>query len=75
MINLDISSIVVLPIQQLYLCNDEPTGHSQAGFGTKVTGDHDAEAGFWKPELGGAGVHDLVHHHHGTTAVGLSGLN
>lgn len=74
-LNLDISSILFLQIQQLYLCNDEPTGHPQAGFGTKVAGDHDAEAGFRKPELGGAGIHDLVHHHHRPAAVGLSGLN
>lgn len=40
-----------------------------------MAGDHDAEAGFRKPKLGGAGVHDLVHHHHRTAAVGLSGLN
>lgn len=72
---LDVSSTSFLLIQQLYLCDDEPTGHPQPGFGTKVAGDHDAEAGFRKPELGGAGVHDLVHHHHRSAAVGLSGLN
>lgn len=61
--------------QQPYLGNDEPTGHPQAGFGPKVAGDHDAEAGFGEPELGRAGVHELVHHHHGSAAVGLRGLN
>lgn len=40
-----------------------------------MAGDHDAEAGFRKPELGRAGVHDLVHHHHRSTAVSLAGLN
>lgn len=61
--------------KQLYLCDDEPTGHPQAGFGSKMACDHNAEAGFWKSELGRAGVHDLIHHHNRATAVGLSGLN
>lgn len=60
---------------RLYLCDDETTGHAETRLGSKVSGDHDAEAGFWKPELGGAGVHDLVHHHHRATAVSFAGLD
>lgn len=60
---------------QLYLCNNEATGHAQTSFGSKMAGDHDTEPSFWKPELRGAGVHDLVHHHHRSTAVSLGGLN
>lgn len=40
-----------------------------------MAGDHDTETSFRKPELRGAGVYDLVHHHHGSTAVSLAGLN
>lgn len=40
-----------------------------------MAGDHDTEASFRKPELRGAGVHDLIHHHHRSTAVSLAGLN
>lgn len=61
--------------RQLYLCDNEATGHAQTGFGSKMAGDHDAEASFWKPELRRAGVHDLVHHHHRSAAVSLAGLN
>lgn len=58
-----------------YLCYDKATGHAQAGFGSEVAGDHDTEAGFWKSELGRAGVHDLIHHHHRAAAVSLAGLD
>ena len=59
----------------LYLCNDEAAGHAQTGFGSKMAGDHDTEARFWKPELWRAVVHDLVHHDHRPTAVFLGGLD
>ena len=59
----------------LYLCNDEATGHSQSGSGSKVAGDHDTEACLWKPELWRAGIHDLVHHHHWSTAVSFGRLD
>lgn len=60
---------------RLYLCNDEAAGHAQTGLGSKMAGDHNAEAGLWEPELWRAGVHDLVHHHHRATAVRITGLH
>lgn len=56
-------------LRQAHLVDYDPAGHPQSGPGPKLIGDHDAQARLGEAELGRAGAHDLVHHHHRVFAV------